>query len=92
MTSHFSLNIKTLSAATNAMVLSLAICRFDEQNIHEKAYWLADLNSQKGREVDSDRFHWWMHEAHGGPSFKPFSSMPQLSNAESGPETGYHPP
>lgn len=72
MTSHFSLNIKTLSKQTNAMVLSIALVKFTATTIEEKLHIALDLNQQQGRDIETDRFHWWLNEYQNRPNMRPF--------------------
>lgn len=64
MPSHFSLNIKTLSANINAVVLSAALIRFDENQTYEALHISLTLEeqSQLGRHVDTERLHWWFKQ------------------------------
>lgn len=74
MTSHFSLNIKTLSAKTNAMVLSVAICKFDaDTDDFISTHFNLDLDeqAQRGRSIDTSRLHWWLKQA-ALPDYIPF--------------------
>ncbi len=72
MTSHFSLNIKTLSAQTNAMVLSIGIIKFNEEQIIEGEQWFLDTSAQTGRHVETDRLHWWFREHESNSNISAF--------------------
>lgn len=64
MASHFSLNIKTLSANINAVILSAALVRFDEKQTYEAMHISLTLEeqSQTGRHIDTERLHWWFQQ------------------------------
>tara|TARA_R110000772_G_scaffold2839_1_gene10325 strand:- start:35647 stop:36198 length:552 start_codon:yes stop_codon:yes gene_type:complete len=64
MTSHFSLNIKTLSSHSNAQVLSLALVHFDEDKILNSMHLQLTLEGQstRKRHVETSRVHWWFNE------------------------------
>lgn len=87
MPTHFSLNIKTLSAATNAMVLSIGICKFDEENILDKGYWALDTSYQKDRHVDTDRLHWWFRQHQSNKDLISFTDI-----VDDGIDGSFYPP
>ena len=88
MPSHFSLNIKTLSANINAVILSAALVRFDENQTYEKMHISLELEgqSQAGRHIDTERLHWWFQQmrdpkvpAHPALRYDPKSAIKQIN-------------
>lgn len=64
MTSHFSLNIKTLSKETNAVVLSIALAHFNEETTLNTMHLslCTEEQSKFGRHIETERLHWWFNE------------------------------
>lgn len=69
MTSHFSLNIKTLSAETNAVVLSIALVHFNEKEVLDEIHLglCTEEQSKASRHIDTKRLHWWFKEFKNNP-------------------------
>jgi hypothetical protein len=59
------IDIETLDTAPSAVILSVGICAFDMEGIHDKKYFLLDATEQQkqGRTISFDTIEWWLQQS-----------------------------
>jgi hypothetical protein len=58
------IDLETLDTAPSAVIVSVGICAFDNDGIHDKKYYnlCADEQVRKGRTMSFDTLEWWFRQ------------------------------